>query len=107
MKLTMYWALLLGSLMCFAATKSAATQLPDCKDSVCSDIIHDKVLGKATAVVWGQNGIITSQSFDLDSTAVQGPSLYQTQNKVRGLIPRVRAGALRFHIGIIAGNWCH
>lgn len=70
MKLTLYWTLLLGSLMCFTAPKSVASQLPDCKHTVCSDIIHDKVLGKATAVVWGQQGVIASQSFDLDSTAV-------------------------------------
>ncbi|MEH8022067.1 hypothetical protein [Rheinheimera metallidurans] len=77
MKLTKFF-LLLGSLLCFSATKTEAMPLPDCTETVCSDIFHNKKLAKATVVVWGQKGIITSYSFDLDSSAVQGRTFYSS-----------------------------
>lgn len=65
----------LVGLLAMSANKAEATPIPDCVESVCSDIIHNKELGKATVVVWGKKGIINSYSFDLDSSAVRGPTI--------------------------------
>lgn len=75
MKLTTYCAGFLVCLLAMSANRAEAIPLPDCVESVCSDIIHNKELGKATVVVWGEKGIINSYSFDLDSSAVRGPTI--------------------------------
>lgn len=81
MKLTIYCAGFLVGLLAMSANRAEATPLPDCVESVCSDIIYNKELGKATVVVWGKKGIINSYTFDLDSSAVRGP-IIDSSNQV-------------------------
>ena len=68
---TLYTLFLLGSFFYLSPSQSQATTLPDCPESVCSDIIHNKILGKATVVVWeGRGNILDTHTFDLDRSAV-------------------------------------
>ena len=67
---TPYALLLFFSLCALPAFIANATPLRDCTEMVCSEIFHNKELGKATAIVWrGQGNIVTSHTFDLDSSA--------------------------------------
>ena len=71
MKITTQCSLLLFfGLFALPAFIVNATPLRDCTEMVCSEIFHNKELGKATAIVWrGQGNIVTSHTFDLDSSA--------------------------------------
>lgn len=59
------------SILLVSPANAGSDALPSCEKKVCSDIFHDKKIDQATVVVWkGEGDVITSQTFELDSSAV-------------------------------------
>lgn len=72
MNIKIYHRLVLIFGLCFLVGNAEAntTPLRECVAGACSEIVHHKELGKATATVWDDKGnIISADTFDLDSSA--------------------------------------
>lgn len=72
MNIKIYHRLVLIFGLCFLVGNAEAntTPLRECVAGACSEIVHDKELGKATVTVWDDKGnIISADTFDLDSSA--------------------------------------
>lgn len=73
---------LFGCLWVSASVNATIPTLPECAESVCSEIFHNRESGKASVVVWNQKGTIASHSFDLESSAVKGPTFHSSGTTV-------------------------
>jgi hypothetical protein len=82
MKLISSSLALFGCLWVSASANATVPTLPECAESVCSEIFHNKESGKASVIVWNQKGTIASHSFDLESTAVKGPTFHSSGTTV-------------------------
>lgn len=89
MKLIRSSLAIFGCLWVSASVNATAPTLPECAESVCSEIFHDKESGKASVIVWNQKGTIASHSFDLESSAVKGPTFHSSGT----MIVEAEAGA--------------
>ncbi|AAV82011.1 hypothetical protein [Idiomarina loihiensis] len=59
------------SILLVSFANAGSDGLPSCEKTACSDIFHDKKIDQATVAVWeGERDVITSQTFELDSSAV-------------------------------------
>ncbi|MDF3126450.1 hypothetical protein [Rheinheimera sp. 1928-s] len=72
MNIKIYHRLVLIFGLCFLVGNAEAntTPLRECVAGACSEIVHNKELGKATVTVWDEKGnVISADTFDLDSSA--------------------------------------